>query len=76
VEVTTWFGLFAPAGTPVDVVNRLNRDVVTALKAMREKLQAQGDEPVGSTPAQFTEFIHQENRKWAKVVRDNNVKVD
>jgi tripartite-type tricarboxylate transporter receptor subunit TctC len=76
VDVTTWFGLFAPANTPADVVNKLNRDVVTALKAMREKMIAQGDEPVGSTPAQFAEFVGAENRKWAKVVRDANIKFD
>lgn len=76
VEVTTWFGLFAPANTPVDVINRLNRDAQTALKNMREKLLAQGDEPVGSTPAQFAEFVNLEHRKWAKVVRDANIKLE
>ena len=76
VEVTTWFGLFAPANAPVDVVNRLSRDAQTALKSMREKLLAQGDEPVGSTPAQFAEFVSSEHRKWAKVVRDANIKLD
>jgi tripartite-type tricarboxylate transporter receptor subunit TctC len=76
VEVTTWFGLFAPANTPVEVVNRLNRDAQTALKTMREKLLAQGDEPVGSTPARFAEFINLEHRKWGKVVRDANIKLE
>ena len=76
VEVTTWFGLFAPANTPADVINRINRDAQTALKAMREKLIAQGDEPVGSTPAQFAEFVKSEHAKWGKVVRDANIKVE
>lgn len=76
VEVTTWFGLFAPAKTPVDVINRLNRDAQTALKNMREKLLAQGDEPVGSTPAQFIEFVRLEHSKWGKVVRDANIKLE
>jgi tripartite-type tricarboxylate transporter receptor subunit TctC len=76
VEVTTWFGLFAPANTPVEVVNRLNRDAVEALKTMREKLIAQGDEPVGSTPAQFTEFVRLEHSKWGKVVREANIKFE
>ena len=75
-EVTTWFGLFAPANTPVDIVNRLSSDAQTALKSMRERLLAQGDEPVGSTPAQFTEFVSAEHRKWGKVVRDANIKMD
>lgn len=76
VEVTTWFGLFAPANTPPDVVSRLNRDAVAAIKTMREKLLAQGDEPVGSTPAQFTEFVKLEHAKWGKVVRDANIKLE
>lgn len=76
VEVTTWFGLFAPANTPAEVVNRLNRDAVTALNTMREKLIAQGDEPVGSTPAQFTDFVKPEHSKWGKVVRDANIKLE
>ncbi len=76
VEVTTWFGLFAPANTPPDVVNRINRDAQTALKTMREKLLAQGDEPVGSTPAQFTDFVKAEHAKWGKVVRDANIKFE
>lgn len=76
VEVTTWFGLFAPANTPPDVVSKLNRDAVAAIKTMREKLLAQGDEPVGSTPAQFTEFVKTEHAKWGKVVRDANIKLE
>lgn len=76
VEVTTWFGVFAPANTPTDVVNRLNRDALVAIKNMREKLIAQGDEPVGSTPAQFAEFVAAEHRKWGKVVRDANIKFE
>ena len=76
VEVTTWFGLFAPANTPAEVVNRINRDAQNALKTMREKLLAQGDEPVGSTPAQFAEFVKAEHAKWGKVVRDANIKFE
>lgn len=76
VEVTTWFGVFAPANTPTDVVNRLNRDAVAAIKNLREKLLAQGDEPVGSTPAQFGEFVKLEHAKWGKVVRDANIKLE
>ena len=76
VEVTTWFGVFAPANTPAVVVNRLNRDAVEAIKTLREKLLTQGDEPVGSTPAQFTEFVKLEHSKWGKVVRDANIKLE
>ncbi len=76
VEVTTWFGVFAPANTPADIVNRLNRDAVAGIQTLREKLLAQGDEPVGSTPAQFTEFVKLEHSKWGKVVRDANIKLE
>ena len=76
VEVTTWFGLFAPANTPVDVVSRVNRDAVAAIKTLSERLLAQGDSPVGSTPSQFTEFVKLEHSKWSKVVRDANIKLD
>lgn len=76
VEITTWFGLFAPANTPTDVVNRLNRDAQLALKNLRDSLVAQGVEPAPSTPAQFTEFLSQEHRKWDKVVRDANIKLE
>jgi tripartite-type tricarboxylate transporter receptor subunit TctC len=76
VEVTTWFGLFAPANTPAEVVNKLNRDAVTAIRNLRERFQAQGDEPVGSSPAQFSDFIRIEHAKWGKVVRDANIKLD
>lgn len=76
VEITTWFGLFAPANTPTEVVTKLNREAVTAIRTLRERLLAQGDEPVGSSPAQFSEFIRAEHAKWGKVVRDANIKLD
>ena len=55
----TWFGMFAPAGTPRDIVARVQADVVAALKApdLRERFTAVGAEPVGSTPEQFVERI-------------------
>lgn len=76
IEITSWFGLFAPANTPVEIVNRLNRDAQAALKTMRDGLVAQGVEPAGSTPAQFAEFLGLERRKWEKVVRDAKLTFD
>ena len=76
VEITTWFGLFAPANTPAELVNRLNRDAHSALKNMREVLDKQSIEQAASTPAQFAEFINLEHRKWGKVVRDANIKLE
>lgn len=77
-EATSWFGVLAPAGTPKDVVTRLQQEIAKALAspAMKEKLFAQGAEPVGNTSEQFAAFIQSETAKWAKVVKDSGAKVD
>jgi tripartite-type tricarboxylate transporter receptor subunit TctC len=70
-EASSWFGLLAPAGTPPDIVNRIQQEAAKALgtPAMKEKLLAQGAIPSGNTPAQFTTFINAEHKKWAQVVK-------
>ncbi len=77
-EASSWFGMLAPAGTPPDIVHRIQKEVTKALgaPAVRERLQAQGAEPVGNTPEQFAAFIRAETAKWAKVVKDSGAKVD
>lgn len=75
-EVTTWFGLFAPAGTPKAVVDRLQRDAASSVQALSERLAAQGDEAVGSTPEQFSTFVRAEHAKWGKVIKDFGVKIE
>jgi tripartite-type tricarboxylate transporter receptor subunit TctC len=75
-DVTTWFGLFAPAGTPKAAVDRLHRDAVTSLQALSERFAAQGDEAVGSTPEQFSAFVRAEHAKWGKVIKDAGVKIE
>ena len=75
-EVTTWFGLFAPAGTPKAVVDRLQRDAATSLQTLTENFAAQGDEAVGSTPDQFAEFVRAEHARWGKVINDFGVKIE
>lgn len=77
-EASSWFGLLAPAGTPPEIVHRIQHEVAKALgsPAVRERLQAQGAEPVGSTPEQFAAFIRAETAKWSKVVKDSGAKVD
>jgi len=75
-DVTTWFGLFAPAGTPKAAVDRLQRDAATSLQALTERFAAQGDEAVGSTPEQFAAFVRAEHAKWGKVIKDSGVKIE
>ena len=77
-EASSWFGLLAPAGTPADVVLRLQQETAKALKtpAMKEKLLAQGAIPSGNTPQEFAALIDAEIKKWAPVVKASGAKVD
>ncbi|HEY4373915.1 MAG TPA: tripartite tricarboxylate transporter substrate binding protein [Burkholderiales bacterium] len=77
-EATNWYGLFAPAKTPKDVVARLNRDVNAALKTpeMREKIVFTGGEPLGGTSEEFSRFIQTEIVKWGKIIKDANIKFE
>jgi tripartite-type tricarboxylate transporter receptor subunit TctC len=77
-EVITSYGILAPAGTPRDIVNRLNAEwiKIVAMADTREKLQAAGYEPTSSTPEQYGEFIKSEIVRWAKVIKDANIKIE
>ena len=77
-EASSWFGLLAPAGTPADVVNRVQAETAKALgtPVLKERLLSQGAIPSGMTPAEFVKFIDAETRKWARVVKDSGAKVD
>lgn len=77
-EASSWFGLLAPAGTPPEIVNRIQQEVAKSLNtpAIKEKLLAQGAIPSGNTPQQFTAFIDAEHKKWALVVKASGAKVD
>jgi len=77
-ETSAWSGLYAPAGTPVDIINRLNAEVVKILKqpSVREQLMAQGAEPVGDSPEEFSRFTLAEISKWAKIIKISGAKVD
>jgi len=76
--VTVWFGLVAPAGTPREVVQKLNAETlrILAMPDVRERFLAQGVEPAGGTPEQFGEHIRTQMAKWAKVVADAGVKAE
>ena len=77
-EATSWFGLFAPAATPPEVVAKLNAAVVKLLANadVKKKLAEQGAEPHGEKPEQFAAFIRGEAAKWGKVVRDSGATAD
>jgi tripartite-type tricarboxylate transporter receptor subunit TctC len=77
-ETFTYFGVFAPAGTPKEIVTRLNAELVKLLKTpeMREAILRQGAEPVASTPAQFAAVVKSESEKWAKVIKAAGVKAE
>ena len=77
-DATSWFGLLAPAGTPPDIVNRIQQETAKALNtpAIKEKLLAQGAIPSGNTPAEFARHIEAEHKKWEPVVKASGAKVD
>ncbi|HSW05354.1 Bug family tripartite tricarboxylate transporter substrate binding protein [Aquabacterium sp.] len=77
-EASSWFGLLAPAGTPADIVTRVQQETAKALgsPALKERLQAQGAIPSGNTSAEFAKFMAAETAKWAKVVKASGAKVD
>jgi tripartite-type tricarboxylate transporter receptor subunit TctC len=77
-EVTTWYGVLTPAGTPRPIVTRLNAEIVKVMQApeMKDRLASMATEPVTSTPEAFAELIRQEIVKWGKVVRAAGLKAD
>jgi len=77
-EAKSWFGLVAPAGTPPDVIKKINQDVTKVIsdRAFAEKfLAAQGLEPITGTPEQFAALVRAETVRWGKVVKDADIKV-
>jgi tripartite-type tricarboxylate transporter receptor subunit TctC len=75
-EAATWYGLLAPAATPRAVIDRMHAETVKIIGTpdMREKLIAQGFEPVGSSPAEFAAYIQAQIETWAKVIRAAGLK--
>ena len=77
-EAVTWSGLVAPAGTPAEVIAKLNAEVAKVLTRadFLEKLAAEGSQPLGGPPQQFAEFLREEHAKWGLAVRESGAKVD
>jgi tripartite-type tricarboxylate transporter receptor subunit TctC len=77
-DASSWFGLFAPAGTPPAVIKRINDALVKVMDTtdLRKKIIERGGEPVAETPEKFAAFIQAESTKWAKVVKESGATVD
>jgi tripartite-type tricarboxylate transporter receptor subunit TctC len=77
-EATTWYGLAGPRGLNPGLARRMNEDVnkVLAMPDVMDKFEQYGAEDGGGSAEKFAQFIHDEGRKWAKVVKDANVKMD
>jgi tripartite-type tricarboxylate transporter receptor subunit TctC len=77
-EVDSWYAMFAPAKTPTAAIARMQKEIARAigLPDVREKLLAQGGDPVGSTPAELDRVVKRELGKWSEVIRAANIRVD
>jgi tripartite-type tricarboxylate transporter receptor subunit TctC len=77
-EVVNWYGVIAPSGVPAPVIARLHTEITKAMAhaETREKLIAQGTDPVDSNPKAFGAFMKAESAKWAGVIKTANIKAD
>lgn len=77
-DVTGWYALLAPAGTPAAIVNKVQSDTTASLRIpeVTARLSSEGAEPVGSSPEVLARFLQTETQKWAKVVKVANIKID
>jgi len=77
-DISTWFGLFAPAGTPTAVVDKLNQEFTAALRSapVRDKMLKFAAEPAPTTPAQFDALVRRENKRYKDIVKRSGAKID
>jgi len=77
-DSAVWYGFAAPAGTPLEIVSKLNAEVLRVLAApdFRSRITLEAVSPIGSTPEEFGSFMKSEIVRWAKVVKDSGAKVD
>ncbi|RYY77588.1 MAG: hypothetical protein EOO24_44835 [Comamonadaceae bacterium] len=78
VDVTVWFGLLAPAGVDATIVNRVHKEVAEILQdpAMKAKFADLGMQAIGAGPQQFATFMQGEQKKFAKIVKDRNIRAE
>lgn len=75
-EAGSWFGVFAPKGTPQAVINKVNQAVNEALPSLQAQMVREGADPVGGSPEQFGKFTQKEYAKWKVVVRDSGASLE
>jgi len=77
-ESTNWYGIFAPAGTPAAIVNKLSQEMARAIRLpdVREFMAREGAEPVGSTPQEFAAFFRNEVERYARVIKSAKIRVE
>jgi tripartite-type tricarboxylate transporter receptor subunit TctC len=77
-ENQTWFGIYAPAGVPRDIAQRANAELNKALAdpSVVERFAQLGFQPAGGSAAEFAAMVRSDSQRWAKVIRDNNIKTE
>lgn len=77
-EFVAWYGLFAPAGTPPAIINRLNGQIVRILgdAERSQRLASQGAEPSPTTPEGLARYMREDHERWKKVIKDANIRVE
>jgi tripartite-type tricarboxylate transporter receptor subunit TctC len=77
-ESLSWSGIAVPAGTPQEVIVRLNRDIATILTQadIRDKFAQAGADPMGGSPQVFAEHIRAEREKWSKLIRERGISIN
>ena len=78
VNVDMWFGMFAPKGTPADIVNLYNREINLLLSSddVKKAFVSQGMDPSGSTPQAFAQLVERDAERWARLIKDQGIKAD
>ena len=78
IDIDTWYGLLAPAGTPKDAIVRLNAETVRILNLpeLKERTRSQGIELGASSPEEFAAFLKADIAKWSKAIKETGIKMD